>query len=597
MLKCLSLPLTARCLALLLPLLGIAVLPASAAPDPAKVLRVVFEAGDEGFDPVRSVNYYSGAVLDAIGESLLTYDYMARPAKLVAGVAENMPEISKDGTTLTFRLRKGVYFAPDQAFKGQKRELTAQDFVFSFKRFFDPALRSQWRFLFDGKIVGMDDFVKAAEQTGRLDYDRPVAGLEAPDRYTLRIRLTQADYNFPYVLAMAATVPVAREVVERYGDDLGAHPVGTNAYMLTEYRRGSRIVLEANPHYRGFKWDFTPSDDAEERAIAAKLKGRDMPQIGRVEINIIEEEQSRYLAFMRGELDMVARVDALAESWREGSGLKPELKARGIVRLDEIEPELTYTFFNFRDPLVGGFAREKIALRRAMIMAHDIDAEIRIIRKNQAVAATMPIPRGVVGYNPAWRPLNRYNPKAANTLLDTFGYKRGADGWRTLPNGDPLTISLTSEPQQVQREHDELWRKSLEKIGIRLEVKTGTFAENLKAAKRCQLQMWNSAWHADYPDGENFLQLLYGPNSEQSNNGCYDSPVFNRLYEMALRLPPSPERNRLYEMMTRQVEIDGAWRFGVSRIRTTLLHPNVVGYRKHPVIHAEWKFIDLEQAR
>jgi len=570
---------------------------APAAPDPNKILRIAFEATDEGFDPARSVNYYSGAILEGIGESLLTYDYLARPAKLAPGVAEAMPEVSDGGKTFIFRLRKGVHFAPDPAFKGPKRELTAADFVFSFKRFLDPKLRSQWRFLFEGKIVGLDAVAKAAEASGRFDYERPVAGLEATDRYTLRIRLTQPDFNFPYILAMAATVPVAREIAEAYADDLGAHPVGTNAYMLKEYRRGSRIVLEANPHYRGFTWDFDPGDNPANKKLAAALKGKSMPQVGRVEVNYIEEEQSRYLAFMRGELDYVARIANLAESWRDGDGLKSELKARGIVRQDEIEPETTYTYFSFRDPVVGGFSKEKTALRRAMIMAYDRPAEIRIIRKNLAIPNTMPIPRGVVGFNPDYRPVNSYNPAAANKLLDTFGYRRGTDGWRTHPDGKPLLITLTSEPQQVNREHDELWRKSLEKIGIRLEVKKGTFAENLKAAKQCQLQMWNSAWHADYPDGENFLQLLYGPNSEQSNNSCYNSPVFDKLYERSLKHPDSPERNRLYELMSRQAEYDGAWSFGVARIRTTLLHPHVVGYQKHPVLHSEWKFVDIPAGR
>jgi ABC-type oligopeptide transport system substrate-binding subunit len=108
--------------------------------------------------------------------------------------------------------------------------------------------------------------------------------------------------------------------------------------------------------------------------------------------------------------------------------------------------------------------------------------------------------------------------------------------------------------------------------------------------------MWGSAWIADYPDGDNFLQLLYGPNSGQSNNGCYDSPVFNKLYELSHKLPDSPERNYLYELMSRQVEYDGAWRFGVSRIRTDLLQPGILGYRKHPVLHAEWKFMDIDLA-
>lgn len=568
---------------------------ASAAPDPDKVLRVGERASDEGFDPVRSVNYYSGRILDAIGEPLLTYDYLARPAKLVPGVAEAMPEIADEGRSFTFRIRKGVFFAPDPAFKGKPRELTAADFVYGFKRFLDPKLRAQWRYMYDGKIVGLNELAAQAEKTGRFDYDQPIEGLQAPDRYTLRIRLTRTDYNFPYILAMSSAMPMAREVVEAYGDQIGAHPVGTNTYMLTEYRRGHRIVLDANPNYRGFTWDFAANEgDALDQRLVRQMKGKRMPRIGRVEISILEEDQSRYLAFLDGQIDYIDEIQSIAESWRDGADLKPDLKARGIWRSDMVEPECTYDYFNFRDPVVGGFSKEKIALRRAMIMAHDIDAEIKVARKGLAVRNTMPIPRGVVGYNPDYKPVNSYNPDAANKLLDMFGYRRGQDGWRTNPDGSPLVITRYSEPESRYREMDEVWLKSLEKVGIRLEVKKQKFAENLKAAKQCQLQTWGTSWIADYPDGENFLSLLYGPNSGQSNNGCYDSPVYNRLYEMSIRLPDSPKRDKLYELMTRQMEYDGAWSIGISRIRSTLGQPWLLGYRKHPVIHAEWKYADID---
>ena len=566
-----------------------------AAPDPAKVLRFGLQATDEGFDPVRSVNYYSGVILDAVGEPLLTYDYLARPAKLVPGVAEAMPEVTDEGKTYTFHLRKGVYFAPDAAFGNKKRELTAADFVYSFKRFLDPKFRSQWRFMYDGKIIGLNELSKAAEKSGHFDYDKPIEGLQALDRYTLRIKLTRTDYNFPYVLAMASSMPVAREVVDYYGERLSEHPVGTNAYMLAEYRRGHRTVLDANPNYRGFVWDFAANPgDAIDQQIVKEMKGKQMPQVSRVELSVIEETQSRLLAFLDRQMDYADMLQSVAESWRDGDGVKPELAARNIRRQDVIEPEITYYYFNFRDPVVGGFSREKIALRRAMIMAHDIKAELHVSRKDLGVINEMPIPRGVVGFNPDYRTVNPYNPDAANKLLDKFGFKRGTDGWRSNPDGTPLIITLSSEPESRYRDQEDLWIKSLERIGIRIQVKTQNFAENLKSAKLCKLQMWGSAWMADYPDGDNFLSLLYGPNSGQSNNGCYDSPTYNKLYELSIKLPDSPKRNKLYELMTRQMEYDGAWRLGVSRVRSALIHPWAIGYRKHPVMHAEWKYMDID---
>ena len=203
------------------------------------MLHVAIEAGDDGFDPSRSTNYYSGLIEEVIFERLLTYDYLAEPVKLVPMLAEAMPEVADGGKTYTFHLRKGIYFTPDPAFKGEKRELVAEDVVYSIKRFLDPKNRSPWRFLFDGKIVGLDEQEALAKKNGdRFDYDAKIAGLEVVDRYTVRFHLIDTDYNFAYILASPTTSIVAREVIERYGDDTKGHPVGSGPYMLAEWKRG-----------------------------------------------------------------------------------------------------------------------------------------------------------------------------------------------------------------------------------------------------------------------------------------------------------------------------------------------------------------------
>src|SRR4051794_10563443 len=193
--------------------------PAHAAADPNKVLRWYFPTGETGFDPCLISDLYSATVNEAIFERLLTYDYLARPAKLAPMIAESMPEVADGGRTYTFHLRKGVYFTPDPAFKGKKRELVAQDFVYSFLRFVDPANHAAYAFLVSGKFIGVDELAAAAEKTGRFDYDAKVPGIEAVDRYTLRFRLKQPDYNFPYVAAHTSLGAVAREVIEAYGND------------------------------------------------------------------------------------------------------------------------------------------------------------------------------------------------------------------------------------------------------------------------------------------------------------------------------------------------------------------------------------------
>jgi ABC-type transport system substrate-binding protein len=569
---------------------------AVAAADPNKVLRVAFPVQETGFDPVRVSDLYSATVNEAIFERLLTYDYLARPAKVVPMIAETMPEVSDSGKTYLFKLRRGVYFTPDPAFKGQKRELTAEDFVYTFKRHADPSNRSPWYFMVEGKIEGLDALTEAAKKSGRFDYNATVPGAVALDKYTLRFKLKQPDYLFLYTLAHSHFGAMAREVVEAYGDDTQAHPVGTGPYVLKEWKRGTKITLEANPDYRGFTWDFQPTDDAWDQGVVKDMRGKRMPQIGRVEFNIIEEDQSRWLAFNQKELDYLALPATFREQVFDANNkVKPEWTSQGVSLFRAIDPDIGYTFFNFRDPVVGGFSKEKIALRRAIIMGYKLDDEIRIIRKHQAVQAQMPIPVGVVGHDPRYRSINQYDPELANKLLDYFGYKKGADGYRTLPDGKPLVLRQATQSSAIDRAFNELWRKSMDAIGLRIEFDISKFADNLKATKACQLQMWGAAWIADYPDGDNFMQLLYGPNTGQSNNGCYESKSFDALYVKSRALPTdSPERALLFLEMTRQMEVDGAWSLHISRERNQLIRPWVKGYKKHPILNAEFLYMDLE---
>ena len=579
-------------------LVALLIAASAAAADPAKLLRISFPVAETGFDPVRVSDLYSNIVNEAIFERLLTYDYLARPAKLIPMTAESMPEVSEGGRTYIVHLKRGIHFAPDPAFKGQRRELTAEDYVYSFKRFADPANRAPYGFMLQGKIVGLDEQTEAAKKSGKFDYDATIPGLVALDKYTLRFKLTGADFLFPYTLAHVPFCAVAREVVEAYGNDVQAHPVGTGPYVLKEWRRAAKITLEANPSYREVTWNFQADGNSRDEALATEMKGKKIPQIGRVEISIIEESQSRWLAFERKELDYLALpATFVGEALDESNNLKPKWVEQGVSLYRAVDPSVGYTFFNFRDPLVGGFAKEKIALRRAIIMGFDLPAEIRVIAKNQEIQAQMPIPPGVVGFDASYRGVNQYDPVLANKLLDYFGYKKGSDGYRTLPDGKPLTIRQATGTAAIDREYSELWKRSMDAIGIRMLFEPGKFADTLKAAKACHVMMWQASWTADYPDGDNFMQLLYGPNTGESNNGCYESKAYDALYEKSLTLPPtSVERNRLFIDMSRQIEVDGAWNLHSSPIRNQLIRPWVKGYKKHPILQAEFVYMDVDVA-
>jgi len=572
--------------------------PASAAADPDKVLHDVFVAAETGFDPAVVRDLYSGRVIQVVFETLYTYDYLARPSKVVPMTAEAMPEISNDGKTYTIRLKKGIYFFPDPAFGGKRRELTMADYVYSYQRLFDPKLASPHSWLFEGKVVGLDEAAAKAKQSGRFDYDAPVAGFELVDRYTLRIHLKQPDFNLSMILAHEPTSAVAREVVEKYRDAVGvvpANPVGTGPYHLVDWVRGSRIVLEATPNWRGLVWDFQAGSDPEDQGIVAAMKGKRMPQIGRIDIRVMLEDQSRWLAFIGKQADMTELMGPLAPKAIYNGKLKPELAAQGIYLSRIIDPEISYIYWNMQDPLIGGLSKEKIALRRAIAMAYNAHEEIAIVWNGEAVALEYPIPPGIVGHDPNYRSSVRYDPKLANALLDKFGYRKGADGYRTLPDGKPLTIKYSARNDSNGQHQSEIWKKVYESIGIRMEGNIKPFPDLLKAEKQCELMSRTAPWIADYPDGDNFMQLFYGPNTHQNNNGCSVIPEFDRRYAASQKLPDGPERDRLYHEMARVLEVYAPLRVGYARYRNMIVHAKVIGFKKHPILHVEWLYLDLDK--
>jgi oligopeptide transport system substrate-binding protein len=568
--------------------------------DPAKVLRYVIPATESGFDPAIGRDLYSAQITQSIFETLFTYDYLARPAKLVPLTAAALPEISTDGKTYTIYLKHGIYFTPDVAFNGKRRELTMADYVYSFKRLLDPKLASPQSWLLDGKVVGLDELAQRAKKTGHFDYDVNVPGLELLDRYTLRIRLKQPDFNLGMILAHDPTAAVAREVVEKYQDAQGQvmdHPVGTGPYRLTHWVRGSRMVLEANPDYRDTTWDFQPGSDPEDQTIVAQMKGKKLPRIGRIDISVMVEDQSRWLAFQKDELDLFQLEGPLAPQAIQNGKLKPELQKKGIQLSRIVDPEITYYYFNMQDPVLGGLSKEKIALRRAIAMAHNVDEEIKIIWNGEAVALQYPIPPGVVGYDPNYRSSIQYDPAAANALLDKFGYKKGADGWRRLPDGKPLKIRYSARADSNGQQQAEMWKKTFDSIGIRMEGDLQPFQDMLKAEKQCKLQMRTSPWIADYPDGDNFMQLFYGPNIGQNNNGCVKIDAYDALYRQTQKMQAGPERDVLYHKMARIMEVYSAYRIGYARYRNMLAQPRVIGYKKHPILHAEWMYFDIDKSK
>ena len=565
-----------------------------------KTLRVAFPVAETGFDPQATSDLYSDHVQRAIFETLYGFDYLARPYKRVPRIAAALPTIDDGGRTWTIRLRRGIHFADDPAFGGRKRELTADDYVYSWKRLLDPRVRSPFSWYLQGKIVGAGPVLDAAKKRGKLDYDAPIEGLAALDRYTIRVQLEEPDYILFGYLCASAMAAVAREVIERYGDANGwamDHPVGTGAFMLKSWRRGQQIVLEANPGFRDER--FPQPSDADDRTHFAALVGKPLPLVERVEIAIMEESNPRLLAFDSNALDYVNLPPELTDHALDGSNrLKPAYASRGVTLQRLTQPAMQYAYFNMQDPVVGGYDNAKIALRRAIAMAFDTPELVKVVYQGQAIAATQPIPPSVTGHDDALNVAAPYDPAAAKALLDKFGYvDRDGDGFREMPDGKPLALAMASTPTTRDREIDEIWQRNLKAVGIRVDFMKQKWPDLLKMGKAGQLQFWRIGWINAYAEGDAFMQLLYGGNIGQTNYSRFDLPAYDALYRKSRTLPDGPERNAIYRRMSELVGAYAPWVLHVYTIEDTLVQPWVRGYKKNAYWEHPWQYVAVESPR
>jgi ABC-type transport system substrate-binding protein len=575
------------------------------AAEPVKTLRYAFLIAETGFDPVRLSDIYSRTLTSHIFESLYSYDPLARPTRIVPQIAAGEPEISADFKTFTFKVRPGIYFADDPAFKGKKREVTAQDFIYSIKRYADPANNAQgWSSYEEAAIVGLEELRTRIIQSKKpFPYDAEIEGLKALDRYTLQVKTREPRPRLIESIFAGNDLygAVAREVVEFYGDAIMEHPVGTGPFVLKEWRRSSQIVFERNPTYRERRYEATPTPgDQQAEAIYAKLKGHRIPMVDRVVVDVIVENQPRWLAFLNKEHDFIERVpeDFITQA-APGGKLAPNLAKRGMQAVFTLSPDMTLTCFNLADPVVGGMTPDKVALRRALSLAYDVNKEIRLARRGQAVPAQSPIVPHTSGYDPAFKSeMGDYDPARARALLDMYGYvDKDGDGWRDLPDGSPLVITRNTESKSVNRAIDELWEKALRAIGIKLQVKIQQWPENLKAAQAGNYQMWPVGSLAAQPDGQGALQRYYGPASGTQNLPRFKDARFDALYDRMQAMPDGPEREALFKEAKRIAVAYMPYKISVHRIITDIEQPWMTGFYRPLFWQDFWQFVDIDPSK
>ena len=569
----------------------------------AKTLRYAFPIAETGFDPAQISDLYSRTVAANIFEAPLTYDYLARPVRVKPQTAVDLPEITDGGRRFVFRIRPGIYFADDPAFKGRKRELTAADYVYSVKRHYDPRFKSPSLFLLENaKVLGLSELRKKAVDGQRpFDYDAEVAGLRALDRYTFEVRLAEPSPRFHYNFADGAVMgAVAREVIEAYPDRTMEHPVGTGPYRLVEWRRSSRLVLERNPSYRDHRYDEQAVDgDAAAQAIAARLRGKRLPLIDRIEVSIIEEQQPRWLAFLNGEHDFLDRLpNEFAPVAIPNNELAPHLARRGVKMERVPMVDATLYYFGMEHPVVGGYTPARVALRRALSLAYDAEAEIRLVRRGQAIPAQTVLAPQLTGYDAARKTeMSDHDVARAKALLDLYGYvDRNGDGWRDQPDGAPLVLEIATQPDQQSRQQQELWRKAARTVDVQTSFRIAKWPEQLKASRAGKLMMWGVAWGGTSPDGTYYLDLLYGPNKGQANHARFDLPALNALHERQRVLPDGAERDALIREALDLSVAYMPYKATSHRIATDLMSPALHGYRRHPFMRDFWRYIDLEPA-
>lgn len=538
----------------------------------------------KGMDPIYANDRYSGNETMRVYEGLLEYHYLKRPFTLQPNLASALPTVSPDGLTYTFNLKKGVLFHDNECFpNGKGREMVAEDVVYSIKRTAADIKALGW-WVIDGKIAGLNEWrEKVTNAGGKVDMSEVVEGLQATDKYTVQFKLTKPFPQFLYALAMPFFVVVPKEAVDHYKEEFLNHPVGTGPFTLKKFDRTNRIVYNKNPNFRDkfYPTEGMPGD--KEKGLLDDA-GKKLPLADKLVIQIMVEDQPRWLNFQKGKLDFLFIPKDNFDSAVTPEGLSPDMKKKGIALQIVPDLDVTYTAFQHTNPLFSN-----VNLRRAMSLAYDPVTSNKLFYSNTAIPAQSLVPPGIAGNIPGFK--NQWMgpdiPRAKKLLADA-GYPEG----KGLPE-----ITFDTSASSVSRQIGEFFAKQMAEIGIKIKVITNPWPELQKKIQTRQTMLQSLAWGADYPDAENFLQLLYGPNKTPGANGSnYDNPEFNKMFEEARYLQDSPQRTSLYEGMNKWAADQIPWIFGVHRQRYTLIHSWLKNYQYMPIDHGMEKYFRIDTA-
>jgi oligopeptide transport system substrate-binding protein len=560
-------------------------------------------------DPAQVSDTTSAEILDQIYDSLYQNAYLDRPYRVVPALAVAFPEkrifqesVEEKGVIrkvarmeYTFRLRDDIYFQDDPCFpEGKGRAVTSKDVIYSIKRLADPAVQSTGYWLVAGKIKGIDDFFKKASTAGKADYSQEIEGLQAPDDRTLTITLTEPLPSFIFVMSMPYTAPVAREAVEYYSgpgkQGFSRHPVGTGAYRLKSWRRQHRIVLERNPTFRKEYYPLTGAPGDREKGLLADA-GKRLPFLDEVWYSIISAGQPAWLLFTQGYLDASGiPQEQFDRVITKRLDLSNDFVKKGISLEVASDLDVYYLAFNMRDPILG---KNKL-LRQALSLAYDTDLYNEIYLNGRGFNAQGPLPPGIFGYDQGLKnPYKAHNLEKAKELLSQAGYPGGIDA-KTGKQLE-LTYDIGSDSTRA-REIAAFDMRCFEGLGIKVRLQVNTFSQYLERTQKGTFQMTSSGWLADYPDPENFLQLLYGPNAPPNpNHSAFSNPDYDRLYERAKGMEDTSEREAIIRQMVGIVVEECPWIFNIHSPSYVLRHSWYKNGKSHSISGNYKKYLRIDR--
>ncbi len=544
-------------------------------------------------DPAKQFDEASAQIIKNVYSTLLQYQYLSRPYTLAPELTTAMPVASKDGLEYTFTLRQDVRFADDACFAGGKgRLVTVDDVIYSFKRFADANINAQSYVLMQGFIVGMDEFREQTRKLGtQTKYDQlDIPGIIKISDWAFKIKLTQANPLALYPLASTQLSIVPREAVETYGTEFERHPVGSGPFFIKDLARRGVIVLARNPYY----FETYPTDGTADDAAAGLLAdaGKKLPLIDEVHMPLIEEAQPSMLSFQKGEVDMVeVDKDNFAKMAELGPDGKFHMKDAYKKFQISVEPGMSTEIykFNMNDKVVGGYSPKNKALRQAIAYALDTKTFIELLRNGRGLTLKTIVPQPIPGSEIDNPPAEFFAPnlETAKKKLIEAGY----------PNGEGLPpIVFEYRASTIQTRQDfEFERAQLAKIGIKAEANFQTFSAWLQKTEMGNFQVSAAGWQADYPDAENFYQLLYGKNTPPGpNDGSYKNPEYDRLFERIRFMPNSAQRYALFSQMNQILFEDTPAIFTWNAMRASFNQPWVRNFKRNMLHNPPLRYLDVD---